>query len=91
MASRLDSVSNHLVADFVTDGSWNLQLIQQWVPAGIVSEVARIALPVGQLPDLMVWRPSHMGGSPYGLHFNWCAGVPIAPSCFEEYGIRCYP
>ena len=61
LASRLDSVSDHLVADFVTDGSWNLQLIRQWVPAGIISKVARVAPPVGRLPDLMVWRPSQSG------------------------------
>ena len=29
LALRLESVSDHLVADFVTNGSWNLQHLQQ--------------------------------------------------------------
>ncbi|XP_027062756.1 uncharacterized protein [Coffea arabica] len=29
LASRLDSVSDHLVADFLEDGQWNLSLLQQ--------------------------------------------------------------
>ncbi|XP_071905976.1 uncharacterized protein [Coffea arabica] len=59
LALRLDSVSDHLVADFVNNGTWNAQLIQQWVPAGIAREIAQVDPPVGQLPDLM-------GPSKYG-------------------------
>ncbi|XP_027150296.1 uncharacterized protein LOC113750530 [Coffea eugenioides] len=61
LASRLDSVSDHLVADFIENGHWNLPLLQQWVPHGVVSEVVRVVPPVGQLPDLMVWRPCSSG------------------------------
>ena len=58
LALRLESVSDHRVADFVTDGSWNLPLLHQWVPMGVVREIASVAPPVGHLPDLMVWRLS---------------------------------
>nr|XP_027102332.1 uncharacterized protein LOC113723448 [Coffea arabica] len=58
LVSRLDSVSDHLVADFVNNGTWDVQLIRQWVPPGIAREIAQVDPPMGQLPDLMVWRPS---------------------------------
>ena len=31
------------------------------MPIEVVNEVARVAPPVGHLPDLMVWRPSQSG------------------------------
>nr|XP_027102884.1 uncharacterized protein LOC113724156 [Coffea arabica] len=61
LASRLDSVSDHLLVDFVENGHWNLPLLQQWVPHGVISEIVRVVPPVGHLPDLMVWRPSLSG------------------------------
>nr|XP_027121228.1 uncharacterized protein LOC113738192 [Coffea arabica] len=97
LAARLDSVSDHKVADFVQNGAWDIGRISQWVPPGIVAEIGRILPPKGSLPDLMIWQlePSgcftlktafsliqhHSGSSPL---FNriWHPGVPLRVSFF---------
>ncbi|XP_071939807.1 uncharacterized protein [Coffea arabica] len=61
LADRLDSVSDHKVAEFVQGGSWDVRRISQWVPLDIVVEIGRMHPPVGLLPDLMVWRPESSG------------------------------
>ena len=54
----MDIVLDHKVVDFAGNGTWTFQLIAQWVPLEIVTEIGRVAPPSSQLSDLMVWRPS---------------------------------
>nr|XP_027127799.1 uncharacterized protein LOC113743944 [Coffea arabica] len=63
LSSRLGSVSDHRIADFLLDGRWNYQLLAEWMPADIVAEIIRFTLPrieEGE-EDVMVWAPSQSG------------------------------
>ena len=55
LCQRLQSVSDHLVRDFVVNGRWNQQLLRQRVPDDIVLEIVTKSAPVGSADDCTVW------------------------------------
>lgn len=61
LCQRLQSVSNHLVADFVVSGQWNLQLLRHWVPNDIVLEIITKLAPTGSTDDSAVWALTESG------------------------------
>ncbi|XP_027077018.2 uncharacterized protein [Coffea arabica] len=61
LSDRFDSVSDHKVVDFVQHATWDVRNISQWVPSEIVAEIVRVDPPTEPLPDLMIWRPEHLG------------------------------
>ncbi|CDP11040.1 unnamed protein product [Coffea canephora] len=61
LCQRLQSVSDHLVRDFVLNGRWNQQLLRLWVPDDIVSEIVTKVAPVGSADDRAVWALTESG------------------------------
>nr|XP_027109299.1 uncharacterized protein LOC113729174 [Coffea arabica] len=61
LCQRLQSVSDHLVRDFVLNGRWNQQLLRLWVPDDIVSEIITKVAPVGSADDRAVWALTESG------------------------------
>ncbi|XP_071923159.1 uncharacterized protein [Coffea arabica] len=61
LCQRLQSVSDHLVVDFVSNGRWNQRLLRQWVPDYIVSEIVSKAVPAGNAQDCVVWELTESG------------------------------
>ncbi|XP_071916250.1 uncharacterized protein [Coffea arabica] len=57
----LQSVSDHLVRDFVLNGRWNQYLLRLWVPDDIVSEIVTKAAPVGSANDRAMWTLTESG------------------------------
>nr|XP_027122076.1 uncharacterized protein LOC113739022 [Coffea arabica] len=61
LCQRLESVSDHSVADFMMRGQWNLQLLRRWVPNDIVTEIVTKLAPTGSTDDSAVWGLTEWG------------------------------
>nr|XP_027083663.1 uncharacterized protein LOC113705962 [Coffea arabica] len=99
LCQRLQSVSDHLVRDFVLNGRWNQQLLRLWVPDDIVSEIVTKVAPVGSADDRAVWALTESGDfsisstyellgsqTPSSFMFErvWHPVIPIKISFFME-------
>ncbi|XP_027077095.1 uncharacterized protein [Coffea arabica] len=57
LCQQIDIFGDHTVADFVSNGQWNIPMLRQWLPENIVSTILQIIPPdvVSNQPDRMVW------------------------------------
>ena len=61
LCQYLQSVSDHLVVDFVSNGWWNQHLLRRWVSDDIVSEIVTKSAPAGSAHDCAVWGLTESG------------------------------
>ena len=90
LCQRLQSVSDHLVADVVVSGQWNLQLLRRWVPNDIVAEIITKLAPTGSTDDSAVWALTESGIFRLLLPMCYSAGRHRLHSCLTRFGILWY-
>nr|XP_027086600.1 uncharacterized protein LOC113708336 [Coffea arabica] len=61
LESRLESVSDHSVFDFVSNGQWNQNLLRYWVPDAVVAEIIQRPVPTGDGQDRAIWCLTESG------------------------------
>ena len=61
LCQQLQRVSDHSILDFVSNGRWNHQLLNQWVLDHIVAEIVSKPVPTGEGQDCAVWWLTESG------------------------------
>ena len=61
LCQRLESVSDHSVFDFVSNGRWNQNLLRCWVPDAVVAEIIQRPVPTGDRQDRAIWCLTESG------------------------------
>ncbi|XP_027156573.1 uncharacterized protein LOC113757588 [Coffea eugenioides] len=84
LCQKVEIFHDHLVADFVDCGAWNIVMLNQYLDAGSVANVLAMDPPTFQDPDRMVWALTPSGSfsteSAYSLvrqggHRSWSAAA----------------
>ncbi|XP_071922622.1 uncharacterized protein [Coffea arabica] len=55
LCGKVEIFSDHVVADFVAGGTWNVVMFRQHLDAELVGRVLQVAPPTFRGPDHMVW------------------------------------